>query len=149
MTKSSRRKQKQERDRRNWIVAAGIVIVVIVIVIVVIALRPSGSTAAADVITVTQAAAMRDQGAFVLDVRTSEEWTQGHIPGSTLIPLDELPARTAEVPRDQDVVVVCRTGHRSQQGMEILKSAGFTRVSSMDGGLTAWMAQGYPTQTGP
>lgn len=97
-------------------------------------------------ITATQAYEKYQAGAFFLDVRTQEEWNQGHIENSTLIPLDELPQRLHEIPRDQDVVVVCRSGSRSKEGAAILRQAGFTRVTCMTGGLLAWSAQGYPVQ---
>ena len=99
-------------------------------------------------ITVDQAALKRSQGAFILDVREPSEWTQFHIAGSTLIPLGTLPARLNEVPRDREVLVVCRTGHRSAQGRDILLNAGFKKVTSMAGGVTQWQAQGLPLATG-
>lgn len=99
-------------------------------------------------ITISEAARMREQGAFVLDVREVREWEQFHIPGSTLIPLGELAGRVAEVPRDRDVVVVCRTGNRSKKGRDILLEAGFTRVTNMEGGVTQWKEAGYPTVSG-
>ncbi len=100
-------------------------------------------------ISVAEASARRDQGAFLLDVRTSEEWEDFHVPGSTLIPLDELETRVNEVPRDREIVVVCRSGNRSQAGRDILLDAGFTNVTSMAGGLNDWRTQGYPTVAGP
>lgn len=99
-------------------------------------------------ITVDQAAQKRDQGAFILDVREPSEWTSFHIPGATLIPLGDLPNRLNEVPKDQEVVVVCRTGHRSAQGRDILLQAGFPKVTSMAGGVTQWQTQGLPIATG-
>jgi rhodanese-related sulfurtransferase len=62
--------------------------------------------------------------------------------------LGELPKRLNEVPKDREVVVVCRTGHRSAQGRDILLSAGFTKVTSMAGGMTQWQAQGLSIATG-
>lgn len=98
--------------------------------------------------TVEQVAAMRDQGAFILDVREPSEWAQFHIPESTLIPLGELSNRLNELPKDQDIVVVCRSGNRSAQGRDILLAAGFANVTSMAGGVTKWQTQGYPVDTG-
>jgi rhodanese-related sulfurtransferase len=69
---------------------------------------------------------------------------QFHISGATLIPLEDLPNRLNEIPKDREVVVVCRTGHRSAQGRDILTQAGFTNVTSMAGGMTEWQAQGLP-----
>jgi rhodanese-related sulfurtransferase len=82
----------------------------------------------------------------VLDVRQPEEWDQVHIPGTTLIPLGELESRLSEVPKDKEVVVVCRSGNRSQQGRDILLNAGFEQVTSMTGGLNDWRSSGYPTE---
>ena len=92
---------------------------------------------------------MLADGALILDVRTQEEWDAGHIPDATLIPLDQLPARINEVPQDQRVVVVCRSGNRSAQGRDILKQAGWTLVTSMAGGMNQWTAAGYDFITGP
>jgi rhodanese-related sulfurtransferase len=95
-------------------------------------------------ISATQAWEKYQQGAFFLDVRTQQEWDQGHIAKSTLIPLDDLQDRLSELPRDQDIVVICRSGARSKEGAAILRQAGFTRVTCMTGGLQAWVTAGYP-----
>lgn len=99
-------------------------------------------------VSVTEAARLRDAGAFVLDVREPAEWTGVHIPGATLIPLGQLPGRLAEVPRDRPVVVYCRSGNRSAQGRGILVGAGFPSVTSVSGGILAWQAAGLPTESG-
>jgi len=110
---------------------------------------PAGSLQAlpADV-SVAEALALREAGAFILDVRQPDEWAAGHIPDATLIPLGDLPARIAEVPKDRQVVVVCRSGNRSAQGRDILLGAGRPSVTSMAGGMNDWAAAGYPTATG-
>lgn len=100
-------------------------------------------------ISVAQAAQLREQGAFVLDVRQPEEWNQLHVPGATLIPLDQLASRVNEVPKDKEVVVICRSGNRSQTGRDILLQAGFEKVTSVSGGIIAWRNAGYPTVSGP
>lgn len=99
-------------------------------------------------VSVAEAARLRDAGAFVLDVREPAEWAEVHIPGATLIPLGQLPGRLAEVPRDRQVVVYCRTGNRSAQGRSILVGAGFPSVTSVMGGIRAWQAAGLPTESG-
>lgn len=95
-------------------------------------------------ISVSQAYTKYQNGAFFLDVRTQEEWNQFHAPNSTLIPLDQLPSRLNEIPKDKEIVVVCRSGNRSAQGRDILLNAGFMQVTSMQGGLTDWQAAGFP-----
>lgn len=82
---------------------------------------------------------------FVLDVREQYEWDEFHVPNTTLIPLGELAARVNEVPKDAQIVVICNSGNRSDQGRDILKQAGFSKVTSMDGGVQAWRSLGYPT----
>jgi rhodanese-related sulfurtransferase len=100
-------------------------------------------------VSVTEAAALRDEGAFILDVREPDEWVESHIPGATLIPLGELASRVNEVPREREIVVVCRSGNRSQQGRDILLAAGFEQVTSMAGGIKQWTAAGFETVSGP
>jgi rhodanese-related sulfurtransferase len=97
-------------------------------------------------ISVSEAYNKYQSGAFLLDVRTPEEWNEFHAPNTTLIPLDELPSRLSEIPRDKEIVVVCRSGNRSQQGRDILLNAGFQQVTSMQGGLNEWRASGYPVE---
>ncbi|HET7496997.1 MAG TPA: rhodanese-like domain-containing protein [Candidatus Eisenbacteria bacterium] len=100
------------------------------------------------VVTVAKAAELQTQGAFLVDVRQPEEWAEGHIQGSKLIPLDDLESRLAEVPRDRNVVVVCHSGNRSKHGRDILLRAGYPQVASMAGGLSAWEAEGRKTVKG-
>jgi len=100
-------------------------------------------------ISTSQALNLRNAGAFILDVRQPEEWNEYHVPGSTLIPLGELESRVKELPRDKQIVVVCRSGNRSATGRDILLRAGFPQVTSLAGGLSQWKAAGYPTVTGP
>jgi rhodanese-related sulfurtransferase len=99
-------------------------------------------------VSVAEAAALRDGGAFVLDVREPAEWADGHIPDATLIPLGELASRVGELPRDRNIVVVCRSGNRSAQGRDSLLAAGFPAVTSLDGGMTDWQEAGMPTEGG-
>lgn len=111
--------------------------------------RPAATLALPSEISVAQAAQLREQGAFVLDVRQPEEWNELHVPGATLIPLDQLPNRVSEVPKDQEILVICRSGNRSQAGRDILLQAGFEKVTSVIGGIIAWRNAGYPTVSGP
>jgi rhodanese-related sulfurtransferase len=85
---------------------------------------------------------------ILLDVRTPEEWDQGHIEGATLLPLQELETRAAsEMPKDAEIVVYCRSGNRSAQAAEYLAGAGYTHISDM-GGIQDWVAAGLPVVTG-
>jgi rhodanese-related sulfurtransferase len=134
-----------------WMLGALALIAVLITGGVLLSQNTSGAATAAmpKEISVQEAYAMRQDGAFILDVRQPEEWEEYHIPGSTLIPLGELETRLDEVPKDKEIVVVCRSGNRSQQGRDILASAGFTQVTSMAGGLKDWRSSGYETVSGP
>jgi len=152
----SNQKSKSKASARKsssnavWLwVGLAAVIVIAVGAVVLLQGNPAGSseTLAAE-IDVAQAAEMRDAGAFILDVREPSEWVEYHIPGATLIPLGELSSRVDELPKDQEIVVVCRSGNRSQQGRDVLKSAGFEQVTSMAGGMKQWMSSGYEWVTG-
>lgn len=101
------------------------------------------SAAVQQVISAEQAKEMIEDGAFLLDVRTLEEFEQAHIPGSTLIPLDTLASRVDELPQDETIVVYCRSGNRSLQAVNLLEQAGFESVHSMGEGINQWIAQGY------
>lgn len=149
-TKSAKGKQATNSFQWWWIVAA--IAIVAIALGAVWVLQPKTSQAnntAKREVTVAEAYDKYTQGVFLLDVRTQEEWESFHAPDTTLIPLDELANRVSELPKDQEIVVVCRSGNRSQEGRDILLDAGFTNVSSMAGGLNDWRAAGYPTVSGP
>jgi len=77
-------------------------------------------------------------GARLLDVRSAEEFAGGHLPGAVNIPVQELDRRLAEVgPRDSELVLYCRSGHRSGRAAELLRQRGFTKVHNL-GPMTAW-----------
>ncbi len=82
-------------------------------------------------IPVEDAAALLDQGAVVVDVRTPGEWAEGHAEDSTLLPLNELPTRFEELPRDRTLLMVCRSGGRSEQATLFLKSMGYEQVFNL------------------
>ena len=76
----------------------------------------------------------------LLDVRQPEEYAAGHISGSVLIPLGELPGRLAEIEqhRDAEIIVICRSGNRSGQACMFLEMQGFAHPTNMRGGMLAW-----------
>jgi len=95
-------------------------------------------------ISVAEAHKLYPDKAFFLDVREVVEWDAGHVPDTTNIPLSELENRLNELPTDQDIVVICRSGNRSAEGRDILLDAGFKNVTSMAGGVSDWKDAGYP-----
>ena len=84
----------------------------------------------------------------LLDVREPFEYTEAHLKGSLLIPLDQLSLRLAEVPKDKPIVAVCRSGNRSGVAASLLQRAGFTNIFNLKGGLVEWARQGLPVQRG-
>lgn len=84
---------------------------------------------------------------FLLDVRSSMEYQfDGHIHGSRLLPLNALRQRLNELPADQTIVCVCRSGNRSKFACEELAAAGFENVVNLSGGMFGWQMSGYPVQ---
>jgi rhodanese-related sulfurtransferase len=79
---------------------------------------------------------------YLLDVREDDEWAAGHIDGAVHIPMSGLLARIAEVPKDRDVVVVCKVGSRSAQVTAYLRQQGWETVRNLDGGLVSWVGAG-------
>jgi adenylyltransferase/sulfurtransferase len=78
---------------------------------------------------------------FLVDVREPAEWEIVRIPDAVLIPKNDLPSRLAELPQDKPVVLYCKTGVRSAEGLALLKSAGFSDAKHVHGGVTAWQTQ--------
>lgn len=85
--------------------------------------------------------------AYLLDVREPDEWAAGHAPGAHHLPMMEVPARLAELPADQELVVVCRSGGRSGQVVSYLLGNGWDNVRNLDGGMQEWATTGRPLQS--
>lgn len=86
-----------------------------------------------------------DDKPMLVDVRQPEELTGPlkALPGVVNIPLPELSSRYSEIPRDKDVVLVCRSGNRSGQAASFLRSKGYTKIKNMQGGMLAVKQTGY------
>lgn len=95
---------------------------------------------AAQDIDVTQARAMSQHGALLLDVREPDEYADIHAPNATLIPLGQLGSRLGEIAtyKNRPVAVMCRSGRRSAKAVQLLQEAGYNRVSNVGGGILAW-----------
>jgi adenylyltransferase/sulfurtransferase len=99
-------------------------------------------------ITVQELKQRRDAGEdlFVLDVREPYEYQIANI-GGTLIPQNEVPQRLAEIDRNREIVVQCRSGGRSQRVAEFLAQQGYPNVKNLAGGILAWADAIDPTIT--
>lgn len=84
---------------------------------------------------------------LLLDVRSAEDYVgeQGHVEGSLLIPLEELPSRLSEIEgfQEKTVMTICRTDRRSAKAAQILTKHGFADVHVVKQGMTAWNEAGY------
>ena len=80
----------------------------------------------------------------IIDVREPEEFVTGHIPNAQLIPMPRLMSREVKLPRDEEIILVCRTGRRTTQIIYALQKEGYRNLSNMDGGMVAWEAAGLP-----
>jgi len=84
---------------------------------------------------------------LVVDVRQPDEYREGHIAGSKLIPLAELGRRTNELPKDKEIVCVCASGSRSRSATKFLVDAGYNAID-MKGGMFMWKSAQLPVRKG-
>ncbi|MFN2146133.1 MAG: rhodanese-like domain-containing protein [Anaerolineales bacterium] len=142
--RKSTRKQKKQNQIIMGIVG-GVILIAVIFGVVTQNTQDTVSTLPLEISVQAAYKYFQDDG-FILDVRTLEEWNDGHVPGATLIPLNELEARLSELPQDEEIVVICRSGNRSAAARDILLNAGFENVTSVAGGFNEWVANGYPAE---
>jgi phage shock protein E len=87
-----------------------------------------------------------DEAPVVIDVRTPMEFSSGHIPGAVNIPYDEIGARISELDAPHGVALYCMMGPRARKGEAALFDAGYRSVVHVEGGLSAWKAEGLPVE---
>ncbi len=87
----------------------------------------------------------RGDEVLLVDVRSRQEYVHdGHIEGAQLMPLQTLIQHVDELPQDQEIVVVCRSGNRSMVACQQLMGLGFADVKNFNGGMIAWQMAGLP-----
>ena len=91
---------------------------------------------------------LRENDAFILDVRDPWEYVAGHLPGAVSLPQADLGLQLAKISKAQQVLVVCAGGNRSLAAGGFLKGSGFERITNLEGGTNGWRAAGYPIETG-
>jgi rhodanese-related sulfurtransferase len=101
-------------------------------------------------VDVKQAAEMQgdDVGALIVDVREAREYAQIRAKGAVLLPLGRLNNRVKDLPRDREILLMCRTGGRSSNATQFLVANGFENVANVNGGIMAWYNAGLPTSSG-
>jgi rhodanese-related sulfurtransferase len=95
-------------------------------------------------LTPAETLSAHNNGAFIVDIRAEEDFDQFHIPKAVNIPVTELSDRLDEIPTDSHVILVCTLGRSSMEARAVLTEAGYSAVSSMEGGMMAWYDSGYP-----
>jgi rhodanese-related sulfurtransferase len=101
----------------------------------------------ADEITVDQLVIELDRGATVIDVREVDEYLDAHVPGVRLVPLGTIPDEADDLPKDDTLFVICRSGARSLQAADYLNARGHIAIS-VAVGTTAWIKRGLEFDTG-
>jgi len=94
-----------------------------------------------------ETAAAVQRGDTVIDVRTADEFSSGHVPGSVFMPLPTVPLRLAELDRQAPVYITCESGGRAFQACLYLEQNGY-RAIHVSGGMVAWRAAGLPMELG-
>ena len=99
-------------------------------------------------ISVDELAGQIANGAAVVDVREQFEWDEGYVGGSRLIPLGEVVDRVSEIPTDTPVYVICRSGVRSAEACDYLRTQGIDAFN-VTGGVLAWLDSDRTIEFGP
>ncbi len=114
--------------------------------------QPASDASGIQVVSATDAAATIDAAPddlVILDVRTPEEFAEGHIEGATLIDFydPDFAEQLAALDPDVPYVLYCRSGNRSSGARAMMAELGFTTVDDIDGGIVAWESAGLPVVT--
>jgi len=80
----------------------------------------------------------------IIDVRTKNEFSDGHVPNAINIPLDQLSGKMNKISKDRPVFIICASGGRSRSATQQLIKAGYDNVTNVQGGTMRWQMAGYP-----
>lgn len=136
------RPSKTRNRTLPWLLAAAVVAVAAGLLLV-------RGTASAEALTTIDVAALQEamnDEVTLVDVREPYEYDGGHVPGALSMPLGQVVSLAADLPKDQPLYVICRSGNRSLQAAEALVEAGFQDVRNVGGGMISWQAAGYPVE---
>jgi rhodanese-related sulfurtransferase len=98
-------------------------------------------------LTVQEAKEMIDKGGVdLIDVREPHEYSDGHLPGARLVPLNTLPTHAGELDDANPIVFVCAVGQRSALAAEYAAAAGKSNLFNIEGGTDGWAKQGLPIE---
>ncbi len=94
----------------------------------------------------TEAKSRQAAGAMLVDVREDYEYRDGHAPGARHVPLGRLAQHLPKLPRDREVLFICRSGNRSGAATDYARRAGLTNTYNVRGGMLAWARAGLPVE---
>jgi rhodanese-related sulfurtransferase len=89
------------------------------------------------------------KGAVLVDVRSRYEYETGHAKGARHVPPSRIRADDTRLSREDQILVICSSGHRSERQAHRLANLGFVNVATVDGGLKAWQEASLPVARGP
>lgn len=144
-------RSKSRKKSYPWIVVVLLGVVLIAAFFTVRAEFFSGRTSTAEnphELSPQQAQSELAKGVLLLDVREKDEYTRSHIAASLWVPLGNLSSWVQNLPQDRLIIVVCQDGVRAARGRDFLIANGFSNVKSLSGGIDAWVAAGYPVESG-
>lgn len=107
-----------------------------IISLIVICLLLTACSEKYKTITTNEALELINKGAIIIDVRTAEEYNEGHIKGAINIPVDTIDNISYD--KDDTIILYCATGVRSTNAVNILADMGYTSLYNLDGGLLNW-----------
>jgi rhodanese-related sulfurtransferase len=106
---------------------------------------PGGTIESVNAVELNDLLQESEKEILLVDVRSPAEYVHdGHIEGAQLIPLQQLMQKAGELPEDQEIVCVCRSGNRSMVACRQMAQLGFSNVKNFNGGMIAWQTAGLP-----
>jgi rhodanese-related sulfurtransferase len=130
-------------QRRREVVGQGLASLGLVLVALAL---PVSALAQTGPVSLDQARAEHEAGkALLVDIREPDEHATGVAPGARLLPMRQLSARLAELPRDRPVLLICNTQNRSRATFDALRERGWTNLRFVNGGMSEWNRRGWKT----
>lgn len=113
-------------------------IIIIALIILFIIWRMLPTKGVRNITTAQLKNELGDRNKQYIDVRTPGEFKGRSINGFKNIPLNQLPAKASSLSKDKEVIVICQSGMRSKNACKVLKQQGFTKITNVKGGMSAW-----------
>lgn len=123
-----------------------ILIYVVAIVAIFIVVSKLNTIGVKQISAIQAAGLIKEADILILDVRTPQEFNEGHIENARNIPVSEIADKTGSISayKEKPVLVYCHSGARSFRASKLLHRAGFTKTRNLNGGMMAWKSQGFP-----